>query len=36
MSPTLDALGVLPDPGFATPDPDLREALGVGRPVADA
>jgi alkylhydroperoxidase family enzyme len=32
---TLDALGVLPDAGFAELDPELREVLVVGRPIAE-
>ena len=36
FSKTLDALGVLPDAGYAELEPDLREALVVGRPIADA
>jgi uncharacterized peroxidase-related enzyme len=36
FSKSLDGLGVLPDRDYrATLDPDLREALTVGRPVAD-
>jgi len=34
FSKTLDALGVLPDAGFADLEPDLRDALVVGRPIA--
>ena len=34
FSKTLDALGVLPDAGYAELEPDLREALVVGRPIA--
>jgi alkylhydroperoxidase family enzyme len=33
---TLDALGVLPDAGYRELEPELREALVVGRPIADA
>jgi uncharacterized peroxidase-related enzyme len=33
---TLDGLGVQPDAGYAELDPDLREVLVVGRPIADA
>jgi uncharacterized peroxidase-related enzyme len=33
---TLDALGVRPDAGYRELEPDLREALVVGRPIADA
>lgn len=33
---TLDALGVRPDARFAAVDPELREVLEVGRPIADA
>jgi alkylhydroperoxidase family enzyme len=36
FSKTLDALGVQPDAGFAELDPAFREALTVGRPIADA
>ena len=36
FSKTLDALGVLPDASYAALDPDVREALVVGRPIADA
>jgi uncharacterized peroxidase-related enzyme len=36
FSKTLDGLGVLPDAGFRDLDPELREALVVGRPIADA
>lgn len=36
FSKTLDALGVLPDAGYAELEPELREALAVGRPIADA
>jgi len=36
FSKTLDALGVLPDAGYAELEPDVREALVVGRPIADA
>jgi alkylhydroperoxidase family enzyme len=36
FSKTLDALGVLPDASYRELDPDLREALVVGRPIADA
>jgi len=32
----LDALGTLPDQGFLQLDPDLREALTVGRPISSA
>jgi alkylhydroperoxidase family enzyme len=32
---TLDALGVLPDAGYRELEPELREALVVGRPIAD-
>ena len=35
FSKTLDALGVLPDAVFAEVQPELREALAVGRPIAD-
>jgi alkylhydroperoxidase family enzyme len=33
-SKTLDALGVLPDAGYNELEPELREALVVGRPIA--
>jgi len=33
---TLDALGVRPDAEYAALEPALREALVVGRPIADA
>jgi uncharacterized peroxidase-related enzyme len=36
FSKLLDALGVQADPAFNRLDPTLREALTVGRPVADA
>lgn len=36
FSKTLDALGVLPDASYAALDPDVREVLVVGRPIADA
>jgi len=36
FSKTLDALGVLPDAFYAELDPELRSALVVGRPIADA
>jgi len=32
---TLDALGVRPDASYAELDPELREALVVGRPIAE-
>ena len=35
FSKTLDALGVRPDSSFRELDPELREALVVGRPIAD-
>jgi alkylhydroperoxidase family enzyme len=35
FSKTLDALGVLPDASFRELEPELREALVVGRPIAD-
>ena len=34
FSKTLDALGVLPDAVFAELQPELRDALAVGRPIA--
>jgi hypothetical protein len=36
FSKTLDALGVRPDTSYRELEPDLREALVVGRPIADA
>ena len=36
FSKTLDALGVQPDPGYRDLDPGLRQALVVGRPIADS
>jgi alkylhydroperoxidase family enzyme len=36
FSKTLDALGVQPDASYASLEPELREALVVGRPIADA
>jgi hypothetical protein len=33
---TLDALGVRPDASFRELDPDVLDALVVGRPIADA
>lgn len=36
FSKTLDALGVLPDAVFAELQPELRDALAVGRPIASA
>jgi alkylhydroperoxidase family enzyme len=36
FSKTLDALGVLPDAHFAELEPDVREALVVGRPISAA
>lgn len=36
FSKTLDALGVRPDASFNDLEPDLREVLVVGRPIADA
>jgi uncharacterized peroxidase-related enzyme len=35
FSKTLDALGVRPDPGYRDLEPGLREALLVGRPIAE-
>jgi len=35
FSKSLDALGVQPDARYATVEPELREALVVGRPIAD-
>ena len=36
FSKTLDALGVLPDASYRELDPELREVLVVGRPIAEA
>ena len=36
FSKTLDALGVLPDASYREMEPGLRDALIVGRPIADA
>lgn len=36
FSKTLDALGVRPDASYRELEPDLREALVVGRPIAEA
>jgi uncharacterized peroxidase-related enzyme len=36
FSKTLDAVGALPDHPYAQLEPGLREALVVGRPIADA
>jgi alkylhydroperoxidase family enzyme len=36
FSKTLDALGILADASFGELEPDLREALVVGRPIAEA
>ncbi len=36
FSKTLDALAVRPDPHFAELDDEVREALLVGRPIAEA
>src|SRR5436305_2392537 len=36
FSKTLDALGVQPDSAFVELDPQLREALTVGRPIAES
>lgn len=35
FSKTLDALGVLPDASYLDLDPELREALVVGRPISE-
>ena len=35
FSKTLDALGVRPDRGYRSLEPGLRQALVVGRPIAD-
>ena len=36
FSKTLDALGILPDASYAELEPAVREALVVGRPIAEA
>ena len=36
FSKTLDALGVRPDSSYLDLEPELREALVVGRPIADS
>jgi alkylhydroperoxidase family enzyme len=36
FSKTLDALGVLPDAEYRELEPELREALVVGRPIAES
>ena len=36
FSKTLDALGVLPDASYRELEPELREVLVVGRPIAEA
>ena len=36
FSKTLDALGVLPDAFYSELEPELREVLVVGRPIAEA
>ena len=36
FSKTLDALGTKADPIFAELDPELRDALTVGRPIAES
>jgi uncharacterized peroxidase-related enzyme len=36
FSKTLDALGVRPDASYSEMEPQMREALVVGRPIADA
>ena len=35
FSKTLDAMGVLPDASFGELEPELQEALVVGRPIAE-
>jgi alkylhydroperoxidase family enzyme len=35
FSKTLDALGVLPDASYRELDPELRDALTVGRPISE-
>jgi alkylhydroperoxidase family enzyme len=34
FSKTLDALGIAPDASYGALEPDLRDALTVGRPIA--
>jgi uncharacterized peroxidase-related enzyme len=36
FSKTLDALGIRPDARYAEMDPEIRDVLVVGRPIADA
>jgi uncharacterized peroxidase-related enzyme len=36
FSKTLDALGVRPDASYSELEPELREALVIGRPIAEA
>ena len=36
FSKTLDALGILPDASYLELEPELREALVVGRPIAES
>jgi alkylhydroperoxidase family enzyme len=36
FSKTLDALGIEPDASYAELDPELRDVLVVGRPIAEA
>jgi uncharacterized peroxidase-related enzyme len=36
LTKTLDALGVRPDASYAELEPELRDVLVVGRPIADA
>ena len=36
FSKTLDALGVLPDASYRELEPELRDVLVVGRPIAEA
>jgi alkylhydroperoxidase family enzyme len=36
FSKTLDALGVRPDAKYAKLEPEVREALVVGRPIAES
>ena len=36
FSKTLDALGVRPDASYGETEPEMREALVVGRPIAEA
>jgi hypothetical protein len=35
LTKTVDGLGVLPDASYRELDPELRDALTVGRPIAE-